>query len=244
MTTPAPFLSLLVGLSFLAGCSDGPCADVDGPVLFAWDNSVDHRLEGTNPLAFDTIGAAVDAATPGTTICISSGIWQEEISVSKPDVHLRGAGSERTIIEPRYPFSDLGLPRPLWSKLLLRVSPLRASSSEEPRPGLRLTNASDTRLRDVQLRTNTVGLHGTSLQGLTAEPPRAHTSIAHSLRAPWTSDLSSSSHRPSGRGERPKGCLERRWNPLESPLGPHPSALPGQHGHCSRRPPYPGPRCG
>ena len=153
----------------MAGCSDGPCADVDGPVLFAWDNSVDHRLEGTNPLAFDTIGAAVDAATPGTTICISSGIWQEEISVSKPDVHLRGAGSERTIIEPRYPFSDPRDSQATVVEINASGVSLEGVQLRGAQTGLRLTNASDTRLRDVQLRTNTVGLHGTSLQGLTAE---------------------------------------------------------------------------
>ena len=169
MQNSTSLVSALIGLSFLTGCSDGPCADVEGPVLFAWDNSVDHRLEGTNPLAYDTIGGAVDAAVPGTTICISSGIWQEEISISKPDVHLRGAGSERTIIEPRYPFSD---PRDSQATVIEILSPgvsLEGLQLRGAQTGLRLNASTQTQLRDVQLRTNTVGLHATSIDGLVAE---------------------------------------------------------------------------
>ena len=169
MPNTLPLFGVLLGLGALSGCSDGPCSEVDGPVLFAWDNSVDHRLEGTNPLAYDTIGEALEAASPGTTVCISSGIWQEEISITKPDIHLRGAGSERTIIEPRYPFSDPRDSQATVIKVNAEGVSIEGVQLRGADTGLRLKPGSTTQLRDVDLRTNTVGLHATFIGSLIAE---------------------------------------------------------------------------
>ena len=169
MTRKLPLISTLLALTTTLACADGPCAGVEGPVLYAWDDTVDHRLEGTNPLAYDSIEDAVQAATPGTTVCVSAGIWQEEIHIEKPGISLRGAGPERTIIEPRHPNSD---PRDSEATLL-RVSStgivleglqLRGGST-----GLALDAGSETQLEDIELRTNTIGIRSTDANSLTGK---------------------------------------------------------------------------
>ena len=168
MRTFLPLISSALAFSSLVGCADGPCAGVEGPVLFAWDDTVDHRLEGTNPLAYDSIGAAVDAATPGTTVCISAGTWQEELHIDKPGIALRGAGTDRTVIEPRHPFSD---PRESDATIVEISAPnvtLNGLQLRGGRVGLKLNSATNTSLRDVELRTNTIGLHSKDIAALDA----------------------------------------------------------------------------
>ena len=165
---PLPILGGLLALMLTTACMDGPCANVDGPVLYAWDDTLSHRLEGTNPLAYDSIAGALDAATPGTTVCVSAGVWQEELTISKDNIHLRGAGSGRTIIEPKEPRRD---PRDS-NATILEVSGnnvhLEGLQLRGGKVGLQLKPQSQTTLRDIDLRTNTVGLDSKDIAGLDA----------------------------------------------------------------------------
>jgi hypothetical protein len=168
MRNPLLLLTTILAGSSLLACADGPCADVDGPVLYAWDDTVDHRLEGTNPLAYDSIGAAVDAAAPGTTICISAGIWQEELHIQKEGIALRGAGPTRTILEPHHPYSD---PRESDATILEISAPhvsLHGLQLRGGRIGLRLNEGTNTTLREIEMRTNTMGLSSKNIAGLDA----------------------------------------------------------------------------
>jgi len=168
MRNPLLLLTTALAFSGLTGCADGPCAGVEGPMLYAWDDTVDHRLEGTNPLAYDSIGAALDAAAPGTTICISSGTWQEELHIQKEGIALRGAGPERTILEPRVPRSD---PRES-DATIIEISAKRVTLDglqlRGGRIGLKLNEKSETTLRRMEMRTNTIGLHSKNIAALDA----------------------------------------------------------------------------
>ena len=121
LMTPSPISQLLVGLSFLRAAPTVPAQMLMAQYSLPGTTTSTIVLREPIPSPL-TPSVPQDAATPGTTICISSGIWQEEISVSKPDVHLRGLDLREPSLNRGIPSAILGTPRPLWSKLLLGVS--------------------------------------------------------------------------------------------------------------------------
>ncbi|MCX7751099.1 MAG: right-handed parallel beta-helix repeat-containing protein [Candidatus Bipolaricaulota bacterium] len=80
-----PVLALLLGGTLVVAVAQGPC-----PITVRPGSSVQ---------------AAVDAARPGTVVCLPPGTWQENLVLSKPVV-LRGSGPDQTAILAREP----GLP--------------------------------------------------------------------------------------------------------------------------------------
>ncbi len=47
----------------------------------------------------DSFQAAIDAAPPGSTLCLTEGTWEEHIVIRKP-LTLRGQGPDRTVLRP------------------------------------------------------------------------------------------------------------------------------------------------
>ena len=77
-------LVLAVGVSVLA--DDGSMAWPVEDCLCIW----------VDPEA--SIQAQIDAAPPGSTLCLPEGTWRESLVIDKP-LTLRGQGPERTIIQ-------------------------------------------------------------------------------------------------------------------------------------------------
>ena len=165
----AALTCLALSAATLAGCGDGPCGQIEGPLLFAWDEGSAHRLVGTNASAFDSIGAALDAAEPGTAVCVGPGVWQEELRIDTDGVRLFGAGSQATIIEPLQPHDD---PRASEATIIevdaagVLLSGLQVRGGAI---GISLDGESDATLLDIEARTNEIGLRGHNIAGLIAE---------------------------------------------------------------------------
>ncbi len=64
--------------------------------------SVDVTGENVGDNAIQT---AINAATPGTVICIGPGTYPEQLTISTPDLTLVGAGNQSTILEPAAPLT-------------------------------------------------------------------------------------------------------------------------------------------
>src|SRR3954453_10802214 len=67
-------------------------------------------------VAGESIQAAIDAAPPGATVCVGPGIYRENLLIAKDGITLKGAGPEKTILEPP------DQPRPFCS--VLQVPPV------------------------------------------------------------------------------------------------------------------------
>lgn len=68
---------------------------------FAWApaGATTTLVVGPNPGEYHTIQAAVDAASPGDTIVIGAGVYQEEVGVSTPGLTIRGVDRESVILD-------------------------------------------------------------------------------------------------------------------------------------------------
>jgi hypothetical protein len=53
-----------------------------------------------------TIQAAVDRATPGTLVLVRAGVYRESVTVSRPDLVVRGADRNRTILDGEFHRQD------------------------------------------------------------------------------------------------------------------------------------------
>jgi hypothetical protein len=163
---------LAVGFAIVAapmlGCADGPCSNIDGPLLFAWDQGSAHRLAGTNASAFSSISDALDAATDGTAVCVGPGVWQENLTISTNGVRLFGSGSGSTVIEPTVPTSD---PR-TSDTTVIKVDAvdviLSGISLRGGEIGLELMADSGVTLLDMEMRTNQFGITGTDISSVAA----------------------------------------------------------------------------
>jgi len=152
----------------IMGCADGPCSNIDGPLLFAWDQGSAHRLAGTNSSAFGSISEALDAASDGTAVCVGPGVWQENLTINTDGVRLFGAGSGATVIEPEVPTSDpqtsdTAIIQVGASDVILSGMSLRGGEF-----GLELLPGSETTLIDMEMRTNQIGIKGTNVGSLAA----------------------------------------------------------------------------
>ena len=51
-------------------------------------------------VAGHSIQAAIDLAPTGATVCVGPGIYRENLLISKDGITLKGAGPEKTILQP------------------------------------------------------------------------------------------------------------------------------------------------
>lgn len=94
---------LLVGLAAILGA----CADSDSSSPPDGDTQAVVRV----PQDAASLTAAVDRVAPGGLILVSPGTYEESVTIDKPDVTLRGADRNATIIdgEGRRPFGVVGI---------------------------------------------------------------------------------------------------------------------------------------
>jgi parallel beta-helix repeat protein len=74
--------------------SVAPLADPPCTVTVSGENVGDTALQ-----------TAIDAASPGNTICVAAGVYPEQITISTPGLTIVGAGNASTIIEPNAPLA-------------------------------------------------------------------------------------------------------------------------------------------
>ena len=144
-------------LSWLA-CVDAPCADFEGNTLYVYSPQEDHR-QGTNPRAFTSIREALSVAQPGTGICVGPGTWTESLSIVDEDVHLLGAGADRTFLEPIS--NDPRGGDTTGIRVQSSGVSIRNLTVRDATRGIVLTTGHDLRLQGVGLRTNATGLLAT-----------------------------------------------------------------------------------
>lgn len=83
--TPALFAGILIGLVFTGvgrAAPDPTCVQV---------------------AAGESIQKAIDRASSGDTVCVDPGTYQENLLIAKDGITLKGAGPEKTILEPPEP---------------------------------------------------------------------------------------------------------------------------------------------
>ena len=51
-------------------------------------------------VAGQSIQAAIDGAPTGATVCVGPGTYQENLLINKDGITLKGAGPEKTVLEP------------------------------------------------------------------------------------------------------------------------------------------------
>jgi hypothetical protein len=92
----------LSALVFVAGLATGDARPVSAATTLVVDDDGRATVSDCNAQqrTFSTIQAAVDSASPGSTILICPGAYAEQVAITKNDLTVCGAGQGSTIIRP------------------------------------------------------------------------------------------------------------------------------------------------